>query len=167
MGIHHPHLPGRTPTQTLGPRQAHAFVSTNRLVTREWYQWILNPQTLSLQTQTLTNTGASVDGSYYLTTQVSNFNLTIPNDCETFIINSVIGTLALGTITMPSDPADGQKVRICCNATITTLTLNANTTINASQSVQNAPTTFVASTTGPMGLEFIYAAGNSTWYRRL
>jgi len=68
---------------------------------------------------------------------------------------------------MPSDPADGQKVRICCNATITTLTLNANTTINASQSVQNAPTTFVASTTGPMGLEFIYAAGNSTWYRRL
>jgi len=66
------------------------------------------------------------------------------------------GTLATGTITMPSAPADGMVITIQSSQQITALTLNANTGQSlvgtAVQISPNAP------------LSWVYRLTNTTWY---
>ena len=66
------------------------------------------------------------------------------------------GTLATGTITMPSAPADGMVITIQSSQQITALTLNGNTGQSivgtAVQISPNAP------------LSWVYRLANTTWY---
>ena len=66
------------------------------------------------------------------------------------------GTLATGTVTMPSAPADGMVITIQSSQQITALTLNGNTgqsiVGNAVQISPNAP------------LSWVYRLTNTTWY---
>ena len=66
------------------------------------------------------------------------------------------GTLATGTVTMPSAPADGMVITIQSSQQITALTLNANTGQSlvgtAVQISPNAP------------LSWVYRLTNTTWY---
>lgn len=67
------------------------------------------------------------------------------------------GTLATGTVTMPSTPADGMNITITSTQQITALTVNANT----GQSIVGG---------GVIGMDaggsktFIYRLANTTWY---
>lgn len=98
--------------------------------------------------------------AYYYQVPLTGFAITIPNSVTTLILEPA-GTLATGTVTLPTAPTDGQVVRITSTQTITALTVSVAST----QTVRNAPTTFVPSLTGLMGYEFIFVLSNATWYR--
>ena len=66
------------------------------------------------------------------------------------------GTLASGTITMPSAPADGMVITFSSSQQITALTLQGNT----GQSVSNAVTFLPAKTAA----SYVYRLANTTWY---
>lgn len=91
------------------------------------------------------------------------FRAVINGFAETFaslqdvMILSNAGTLAAGTVTMPSTPLNGQVVRVSAAMTVTALTVLPN----AGQSIVGAPTTI--STTAPFAL--VYRSANTTWYR--
>lgn len=99
--------------------------------------------------------GGLADRSYSLQTPITGFSITIPNNCGGLILNPA-GTLATGTITMPSTPTDGLIVRISSTQTITALTLNAN----AGQTIRVVPATLASG----KGVAFQYTAGAATWY---
>ena len=65
-------------------------------------------------------------------------------------------TLATGTITMPSAPADGMVITFSSSQQITALTLQGNT----GQSVSNAVTFLPAKTAA----SYVYRLANTTWY---
>lgn len=98
--------------------------------------------------------------SYVYQTPITGFSITIPDSTQ-FLVLDPAGTLATGTVKMPSHPGDGQVQGINSSQTITALTVSPNT----GQSIKNAPTTLVVSTTSPQGYVFIYRAANTTWYR--
>lgn len=75
------------------------------------------------------------------------------------------GAMAAMTVTMPANPIDGQLLNITCAATITALTLSANTTVTTTQAISNAPTACTVSTTGSYGYRFVYHNADTTWYR--
>lgn len=67
------------------------------------------------------------------------------------------GVLATGTVTMPTQPYDGQRVEGSTTQTITAFTLSPNT----GQTVKNAPTTLAAGS----GYAYYYNLPLTTWYR--
>lgn len=111
-------------------------------------------------TGTTTLGGALVETGYSYQAPLTGFSITIANGIQTLLLDPA-GTLATGTITMPSAPADGQVVEVTSSQTITSLTVSANT----GQSIKNAPTALTVSTTGSMGYKFKYRGANTTWYR--
>ena len=67
------------------------------------------------------------------------------------------------TVTLQASPYDGQIVHIVCeSATVGALTVAANTSVNASQTLKNNPNT--ACVVGNT-YNWRYVAANSTWYR--
>jgi hypothetical protein len=66
------------------------------------------------------------------------------------------GTLATGTVTMPSTPADGMNITIASTQSITALTINANT----GQSIVGGATFISAGGSQT----FVYRLANTTWY---
>jgi hypothetical protein len=66
------------------------------------------------------------------------------------------GTLATGTITMPSAPADGMVITFSSSQQITALTLQGNT----GQSISGAVTFLPAQTAA----SYVYRLANTTWY---
>jgi len=66
------------------------------------------------------------------------------------------GTLATGTVTMPSTPADGMNITITSTQTITSLTVNANT----GQSIVGGATSISAGGSQT----FVYRLVDATWY---
>ena len=67
------------------------------------------------------------------------------------------------TVTMPASPYDGQIEHIVCEAaTVGALTVAANTSVNASQTLKNNPAAACAVGTT---YNWRYVASNSTWYR--
>ena|ERR1700748_715125 len=93
---------------------------------------------------------------YSLQTPLTGFSITIPNAVNELIL-SPAGTLATGTIILPSLPQDRQWVGVTSSQTVTALTVSANT----GQTVVGAPTTITASTP----FSFIYNASGAQWYR--
>lgn len=104
--------------------------------------------------------GPVAHAAYSKQTPTTGFSITIGNLVETLILDPA-GTLAAGTVTLPAAPQDGQIAEITSTQTITSLTVSPN----SGQSVKNAPTTLVPSTSAPMGYRFKYVASNTTWYR--
>lgn len=98
--------------------------------------------------------GAMVD----LTTVVSS---TIPANTPFYFLD---GTQASAfTITMPASPIEGQIQRVTCEAaTAGVLTVAANTSVNASQTLNGNPNAACVASTN---YNWRYQASNSTWYR--
>jgi len=88
---------------------------------------------------------------------LTGFSITILTGTKDLVLNPA-GTLALGTVTLPALPNDGDVVNVSSTQTITGLTVSPS----AGQTVLNAPTTLSAGT----GFGYIYSASSTTWYRR-
>lgn len=93
--------------------------------------------------------------SYDYQTPATGFSYTFAAGTQMlFMVPS--GTLASGTITMPSAPADGMVITFSSSQQITALTLQGNT----GQSVSNAVTFLPAKTAA----SYVYRLANTTWY---
>lgn len=104
----------------------------------------------------LVNNGGVVDRSASVQSPTTGFSITIANGTQTLLLMPA-GTLAAGTVTMPSAPADKQVVRFSSSQAITALTVAPN----AGQSILNAPTTI----TPGQGFSFIYNLATTTWLK--
>jgi hypothetical protein len=94
---------------------------------------------------------------YDFQTPTTGFSYTFAAGTQVLVMNPV-GTLATGTITMPSSPADGMTITFSSTEQITALTLSGNTgqTIGGTQTVLLPANSAV---------QFIYRLSNTTWYR--
>jgi len=92
----------------------------------------------------------------------TSFNIQMLNTDSTVILDP-LGTLATGTLFLPVAPLNGQRVSITSTQTISAFTLSPG----GAQTVKNAPTALTPITTngGLIGVEYIYQALNTTWYR--
>lgn len=128
------------------------------------------PGTISLQVASGT-TKVQVDGvgnliykqaeasqGYSVQVPTTGFTITIADNVSDLILNPA-GTLATGTITMPANPIDGQKIRISSSQVQTALTLSPN----SGQSIKNAPTALAAA---GVGVGYIYQLSATTWFRQ-
>jgi hypothetical protein len=98
-----------------------------------------------------------VQYSYVVEVPLTGFNITIPNGVSSLILNPA-GTLATGTIHLPTAPVDQQIVVINSMQTVTAVSWAA--TFPAV--IINAPSTVLLS--GP-GTSFQYVAPSATWFR--
>jgi hypothetical protein len=80
-----------------------------------------------------------------------------PASTGTVLVMNPTGTLANGTLRLPTAPVDGMTIRFSSSQIITTLTVSANT----GQSIVSAVTTLAAGG----GAAYIYRLANTTWYR--
>jgi hypothetical protein len=95
---------------------------------------------------------------YSRQTPTTGFTITIGNQVA-YLILKPAGTLATGTITMPSTPVDGQEVGISSSQIITALTVQGNTG-------QTIDGTFTAATLAANGFaRWKYVLADTTWYR--
>lgn len=93
--------------------------------------------------------------SYDYQTPATGFSYTFAAGTQMlFMVPS--GTLASGTITMPSAPADGMVITFSSSQQITALTLQGNT----GQSISGAVTFLPAQTAA----SYVYRLANATWY---
>lgn len=113
------------------------------------------PPSVDASGNLLMNAGL-IDRSASVQSPTTGFSITFQNNMATLILTPA-GTLASGTITMPSAPADKQVVRFCSSQAITSLTVAAN----AGQSILNAPT----SANPGVGFSWIYNLATTTWLR--
>lgn len=104
---------------------------------------------------------AKIDGtngvlqSYDYQTPATGFSYTFAAGTQMLFMVPA-GTLATGTITMPSAPADGMVITFSSSQQITALTLQGNT----GQSISNAVTFLPAKT----AVSYVYRLANTTWY---
>lgn len=87
----------------------------------------------------------------------TGFSYTFAAGTNVLVMNPA-GTLATGTITMPSAPADGMTITISTTQEITALTLNGNT----GQSIGGSQ---VARFPANSAMQFVYRLTDTTWYR--
>lgn len=99
----------------------------------------------------------SLINTYTYQVVTTGFSTTIGNGISTLILNPA-GTLATGTVIMPSAPIDGQIQYVTTTQIITALTVSAN----VGQTVKNVPTTLAAGSAFSM----IYQLSTLTWFRR-
>jgi hypothetical protein len=102
-------------------------------------------------------TAGVVTYSYLVEVPLTGFHITIPNGFSSLILNPA-GTLATGTIVMPSQPVDGQVVTINTMQTVTAIGFAAP----FPAIMLGVPTTLLQS--GP-GTSFQYVAPQATWFR--
>lgn len=100
-------------------------------------------------------TTSLADQSKSVQVPLTGFGITVANGVFTLILDPA-GTLATGTITMPSAPTDGQWLRLKTSQTITALTLSPN----AGQTMKGNPTTLAL---GGM-IDCQYHLASTTWY---
>lgn len=87
----------------------------------------------------------------------TGFNITVASG--TSILRLIpSGTLATGTITLPSSPVNGQILQIYTNETITALTISAN----SGQSLGNG---IITTLSAGRGVAYQYNLSNTTWYQ--
>lgn len=97
--------------------------------------------------------------AYELLVPVTGFNITIPNGVSSLILNPV-GTLATGSITLPTQPIDQQIVIINSMTTVTNCTFHAA----FPAIIVNAPTTLQASGAGT-SFQYVGTGGENAWFR--
>jgi hypothetical protein len=93
--------------------------------------------------------------SYDYQVSTTGFSYTFAAGTQVLVMNPA-GTLATGTITMPASPSDGMVITFSSTQTITSLTINGNT----SQTVVSKPNTLNAN----QSLAYVYRLSNTTWY---
>jgi hypothetical protein len=94
--------------------------------------------------------------TYQQSTPVTGFSIAAASATNIVQITPA-GTLAAGTVTTPPAPVDGQRFKIFTTQTITALTVTAS----PGQTINTTVTTLAANA----GVEWVYEASNSTWYR--
>lgn len=99
--------------------------------------------------------GTYADYGYSFQTPTTGFSITLGNNTWHTILDPA-GTLATGTITMPSTPIDGMLVEVRSSQVVTALTVSAN----AGQSIKGQPSSFAVGGT----FSCIFRAANTTWY---
>lgn len=109
------------------------------------------------QTQT-TQKGAEANDVESLQAPATGFSITIGLS-QSYLTLNPAGTLAAGTITMPSAPVNGQKAFISSSTQITALTVNAN----AGQTIKNTYSAATLAAGACAGWK--YRAADTTWYR--
>lgn len=92
----------------------------------------------------------------YAAPSASGFSVTVSSG-NTWLVLTPTGTLAAGTIVLPSAPADKAEVSVNCTQIVTALTVSAGGT-----TVTGAPTTLAAAN-GFFTMR--YDAATSAWYR--
>lgn len=98
-----------------------------------------------------------VTSGYQRIVPLTGFSQVINNGVEYLIIDPA-GTLATGTVTMPSAPLDGQEVTVVTTKAISNITINGN--VGQTMGVVDP------GMGNPAGWQkFKYAAGVATWYR--
>jgi hypothetical protein len=95
--------------------------------------------------------------SYDFQVLTTGFSYTFASGITT-LIAAPAGTLATGTITMPTGPADGMVITITTTQQITALTINGNT----GQSIGGTQVSLMAANSS---ISFVYRQSNTTWYR--
>lgn len=100
--------------------------------------------------------GDGVLKKYDVQVVTTGFSQTISSNIDILILEPA-GILATGTVTMPSQPGDGQIIGIVSTQTITALTLSAA----IGHFILNAITTIAI---GGFAY-YLYRTANSTWYR--
>jgi len=98
--------------------------------------------------------GGLADASFSSQTPTNGFAITVGNGCSTLQLTPA-GTLASGSVTMPSGPVNGQWLLVASTQTISTITFSPA----SGQTILNAPTSL------PAGVEvaFQYQSGSSRW----
>lgn len=99
--------------------------------------------------------GASSDATVSYQVPSDGFSLIIPDECNCYVLDPTAG-LASGTITMPANPIDGQKITISSTQSVTNLTMSGNT----GKTISNPRTTIAAGDT----ISYRYRASNAKWY---
>ena len=94
---------------------------------------------------------------YDFQTPTTGFSYTFAAGTQVLVMNPA-GTLATGTITMPSSPADGMTITFSSTEQITALTLSGNT----GQTIGGTQVTLLPANSA---VQFIYRLSNTTWYR--
>ena len=92
----------------------------------------------------------------YAAPSASPFSVTVAQG-DTWLLLTPTGTLAVGTIVLPSAPADKSEVSVNCTQIVTALTVSAGGT-----TVTGAPTTLAAANAF---FTMRYDAATSAWYR--
>lgn len=87
----------------------------------------------------------------------TGFSYTFAAGTQVLVMNPA-GTLATGTITMPSSPADGMTITFSSTEQITALTLSGNT----GQTIGGTQVTLLPANSA---VQFIYRLSTTTWYR--
>jgi hypothetical protein len=106
---------------------------------------------------------AKLDGTngllqqYDFQTPTTGFSYTFAAGTQVLVMNPA-GTLATGTITMPSSPADGMTITFSSTEQITALTLSGNT----GQTIGGTQVTLLPANSA---VQFVYRLSNTTWYR--
>lgn len=98
---------------------------------------------------------AIADQSYGGSAPTNGFTITLANNKSAYALNPA-GTLATGTINMPSTPIDGQEVKVVTSQIVTALTVSGN-----GNTIYGAPTTI----TPASGFHYIYINAYSAWFR--
>jgi hypothetical protein len=96
------------------------------------------------------------DQSYFVSFVTTGFSNTIGNNIQTYGLNAA-GTLASGTITMPSTPIDGQQVSVFSTQTVTSLLVRNSALVT----VPSAPTTI----TPQAPFRLMWMSSMSQWVR--
>lgn len=84
------------------------------------------------------------------------FNYEIADETQILVLNPA-GLLASGTLTLSSNPTDGQIIEISSTQTVTALT------VNAGQTIKGAGVLTIGASTG---LSWRYIQSINTWIRR-
>ena len=100
--------------------------------------------------------GDGVLRKYDVQVVTTGFSHTISSNIDIQILEPA-GILATGTVTMPSQPGDGQVIGIVSTQTITALTLS----VAVGHFILNA----IATITAGGFAYYLYRTANSTWYR--
>lgn len=93
---------------------------------------------------------------YDYETPSTGFTISAALGIETLILDPS-GLLATGTINLPANPLDNQKIYVSSTNTVTSLTVASTD----GSTVMNAPTTIVAGS----GFAYIFKLSGTTWFR--
>jgi hypothetical protein len=99
---------------------------------------------------------AGNDSTQYAAPTATGFSVTITGIANAWLILTPIAGYAAGTVVMPIDPIDQQRVTVNCTQAITALTVSGN-----GKGIAGAPSTIAAN-----GFFFMrYDAVLGTWFR--
>ena len=105
----------------------------------------------------LITNGGKVENGYQYSAATTGFTMTVTPD-KSIVVLDPAGTIATGTITLPTGNVDARTVSISSTATVTALTVNGNTGTTVKPA---GPYTLSAGT----AIKFFYHAVEGKWYK--